>query len=201
MNNTREQILHKSFKLFIERGYSGVSMNDLVETTGLSKGAFYHYFSSKEALFSATIDVLFIDSNPFNSGFKPIEKADFLTNLEGYLEAGRQFMKRLMDLVESDAQKANYYELMINAMHFAPGFMQKIETMYQTELMYWTRALELAQQTGEITTDLTASEMARHIQWLHDGIGLNMMMTRQMPRFIDTFEQAVQNYYSLIKRQ
>lgn len=49
----RTELLDLAMTLFLERGYEKVSLNDLIATSGMSKGAFYHYFSSKEALVSA----------------------------------------------------------------------------------------------------------------------------------------------------
>lgn len=49
----RTELLDLAMTLFLERGYERVSLNDLIATSEMSKGAFYHYFSSKEALVSA----------------------------------------------------------------------------------------------------------------------------------------------------
>ncbi|BBY08943.1 TetR/AcrR family transcriptional regulator [Mycobacterium noviomagense] len=49
----RAEVLDEALALFLERGYENVSLNDLLATTGTPKGAFYHYFPSKEALVTA----------------------------------------------------------------------------------------------------------------------------------------------------
>jgi TetR/AcrR family transcriptional regulator, cholesterol catabolism regulator len=49
----RAELLDKALALFLERGYENVSLNDLLATESTSKGAFYHYFPSKEALVTA----------------------------------------------------------------------------------------------------------------------------------------------------
>lgn len=45
---TRSLIIETAARAFAEHGYDGVSLNDLVAATGMSKGAFYFHFSSKE---------------------------------------------------------------------------------------------------------------------------------------------------------
>jgi TetR/AcrR family transcriptional regulator, cholesterol catabolism regulator len=47
------ELLDRALALFLERGYENVSLNDLLAMAGTSKGAFYHYFPSKEALVTA----------------------------------------------------------------------------------------------------------------------------------------------------
>jgi AcrR family transcriptional regulator len=47
---TRRDIIDVAALAFAEHGFDRVSMNDLVRASGLTKGAFYFHFSSKEAL-------------------------------------------------------------------------------------------------------------------------------------------------------
>lgn len=47
---TRAHIIEAAATAFAERGFDGVSLNDLVAASGLSKGAFYFHFSSKEEI-------------------------------------------------------------------------------------------------------------------------------------------------------
>jgi AcrR family transcriptional regulator len=47
---TRRRLLERSARLFIERGYSGVSMRDIAGAANLTKGALYGHFRSKGQL-------------------------------------------------------------------------------------------------------------------------------------------------------
>lgn len=47
---TRRHILDVAAHAFADHGYYGISLNDIVRETGLTKGAFYFHFPSKEAL-------------------------------------------------------------------------------------------------------------------------------------------------------
>jgi TetR/AcrR family transcriptional regulator, cholesterol catabolism regulator len=49
----RAEILDRAAELFLRRGYDNVSLNDLIADAGVSKGAFYHWFPSKDALITA----------------------------------------------------------------------------------------------------------------------------------------------------
>ena len=46
----RSEILQKTQELFFKIGYRNTSVNMVIEALGISKGAFYHYFKSKEQL-------------------------------------------------------------------------------------------------------------------------------------------------------
>ncbi|OMC28121.1 TetR family transcriptional regulator [Mycobacterium colombiense] len=49
----RAELLDRATELFLRRGYDNVSLNDLIADAGVSKGAFYHWFPSKDALIAA----------------------------------------------------------------------------------------------------------------------------------------------------
>lgn len=49
----RSQILDAAQALFMRRGYDATTINDILAATGLSKGAFYHHFSSKTEVLDA----------------------------------------------------------------------------------------------------------------------------------------------------
>src|SRR5215472_2996945 len=53
---TREQLLAVATRLFAERGYDDTSIELVLQESGVSRGALYYHFKSKEALFEAVLD-------------------------------------------------------------------------------------------------------------------------------------------------
>ncbi len=57
-------ILDVSFRLFMEKGYEHTSIQDIIDHLGgLSKGAIYHHFKSKEDILIAVVDRMTAQSN------------------------------------------------------------------------------------------------------------------------------------------
>jgi AcrR family transcriptional regulator len=54
---TRSKIITSAIKLFSNRGFNAASVDVICKDAGISKGAFYHHFESKHALFLALLDV------------------------------------------------------------------------------------------------------------------------------------------------
>ena len=84
----RAELLQRASALFVQHGYDNVSLNDLIADAGVSKGAFYHWFPSKEALISALAE------HSARDGFAVIEEAlarctgNALDRLNAVLQAG-----------------------------------------------------------------------------------------------------------------
>ncbi|WP_156856489.1 TetR/AcrR family transcriptional regulator [Oceanobacillus sp. AG] len=59
MNSTdlRERIIEASLSLFEQHGFHGVTVNQIVDAAGISKGGFYHHFTSKDELLFVIHDI------------------------------------------------------------------------------------------------------------------------------------------------
>lgn len=65
---TVEKILEVSQKLFLQKGYEETTIQDIVdELGGLTKGAIYHHFKSKDDIMYALTENMFMKNNPFDS--------------------------------------------------------------------------------------------------------------------------------------
>ena len=54
--DTLEKIQQAALEEFSEKGFLGASLRQIVKTAGVTTGAFYGYFSSKEALFASLVE-------------------------------------------------------------------------------------------------------------------------------------------------
>lgn len=68
-NKTREIILESSFRLFAIKGFKGVTIDDLMNNCGLTRGAFYAHFTSKAELYREALK--FRASSTQLAGLKP----------------------------------------------------------------------------------------------------------------------------------
>ncbi len=94
----RRQILDAAEKVFTTRGIDKARMDDIVQESGLSKGALYWYFKSKDAIIRAVLDRVFIYE---------IREADALVLAEG------SSSERLKTFVALAVQEYKRFEKML----------------------------------------------------------------------------------------
>ncbi|MGA2915033.1 MAG: TetR/AcrR family transcriptional regulator [Sedimentisphaerales bacterium] len=106
---TRQKITDAAKNLFSTHGYSQTTIDDIITAAGVTKGAFYHYFKSKEVICCEIIDLMQSEyQNTFESLSKevnPLEKLKVLIKQPGELnDSGQWVNSRLMLRLSSETQ-------------------------------------------------------------------------------------------------
>lgn len=89
---TRQKITAAAKNLFSTHGYSETAIDDIITAAGVTKGAFYHYFKSKEMVCSEIIDSI---QNEYQNIF------DALAKEANPLERLKALIKQLLELNNS----------------------------------------------------------------------------------------------------
>ncbi|MCU7646574.1 TetR/AcrR family transcriptional regulator [Pseudomonas piscis] len=59
--DTRQQLLDTGHRMMAIKGFTGVGLNEILQTAGVPKGSFYHYFKSKEQYGQSLLEDYFRD--------------------------------------------------------------------------------------------------------------------------------------------
>lgn len=59
MNDRKQHVIKMAHQLFIDRGFQATSIQDILDYSGISKGTFYNYFSSKNELLIALFKAIY----------------------------------------------------------------------------------------------------------------------------------------------
>ena len=151
---TVEKILDVSQRLFFEKGYDNTTIQDIVdELGGLTKGAIYHHFKSKEEIIDAVSDRMFSVNNPFE---KVKDRSD-LNGLEKLREAIR--------LNQSDEAQNNIVVQSIPLTRNPRLLVEMIDSNRRILTPYYEELLEEGNRDGSIHTEY-AREIAELIPLL-----------------------------------
>lgn len=197
--NAKEHILKESLLLFLQKSYKEVTMQELVKKTGLSKGAFYHYFVSKEDLFREIL----------HSFFSAIMSFDFgLLNNQSLFQFYNDYSNKInsmrLKLFESDENHGflnlNFFSLLFDAFKLFPEFKENMEAYHQRELKAWKNAIKNAREKGEIKTPLDDEQIAMIFIFSSDGLTMNLTMSGNMADLSANIKSIWDNFYLAIKK-
>lgn len=157
MKTNRDELLLIAFKLFLQQGYQQTTMTDLVRASGLSKGAFHHYFARKGDLLEACLEHFF-------NRFLPKPKAaSCFTELA--LSAAHSYAELVLALRQQGIGLAAYQAFIWTLM---PSHMEHFRHRQQQ------LAQQLAQRFSEQAlagTSLTGEQAALQLMALIEGRG------------------------------
>ncbi len=151
----KEKIIHESLRLFSLKGFSGTTIDDILKTTGSSKGGFYNHFKNKEDLFSQvlkeartiwrTLNLTGLDTNQ-----KPI------INLKLFLENFRDFY-----LTDSENFPGGciFITLLVELKDQSPHLAQEINKGFIGMKSMLLRFFKLAQEAGELKKNIDIEAM------------------------------------------
>lgn len=94
MNIRKQNVLKKAHELFINKGFQATSIQDILDYSGISKGTFYNYFSSKNELLMDIIKLnykeLEEEQNKFLIGQDPTDIQIFIKQVEYQMMMNRR---------------------------------------------------------------------------------------------------------------
>jgi AcrR family transcriptional regulator len=201
MRATKEHIVLIASKLFLQKNFKEVTMNEIVKETGLSKGAFYHYFGSKEQLFLEVLDYFF---KQISRNYENYSKESLYQFYHDYINETISLTNEYLAKFEKELSKAvinvNYFSLIFDALKLFPKFRERLIVAYNQEISYWTQAVERARNKGEIKSKMTDEEIGELFMYLSDGVGMHMIMRGEaIENIVKVFKNLWDKFYEEIK--
>ncbi|UOE76147.1 TetR/AcrR family transcriptional regulator [Parageobacillus thermoglucosidasius] len=139
-NERRVQFIETAMKLFAEKGYYSTSIQDIVDAWGISKGAFYHHFSSKEDLMLAIIQHYFekmlasLTAIPQDSGS---EKERFIQQIAAHfanMHEHKDFLQMMMTEQFPKISSDIHHYLLKQQTYIFSWYCDRIIEVYGTEI-------------------------------------------------------------------
>jgi TetR/AcrR family transcriptional repressor of nem operon len=162
--NARDSLLDAAVREIRSRGYSATSVDDICRAAGVTKGAFFHHFASKEELavaaiehFQAVVDAAFAAAN-YHSLPDPVDR------LLGYVALRRTVMDG--ELLEATCLLGTMVQ---EAYDTHPAIRQACDANMSGHMATIEADIAAALETTGVTVEGSAAGLARHIQAVLQG--------------------------------
>lgn len=204
MKKSNKDYLYRTiFKLFLSKHYELVTVKDIEEATGMSRGAVFYYSPNKQSLFCDIVDTYFFKAKDLEERLQEIQDKEILDKsleecIHAYVKLVDFRMKKMegiLNMSRTEASRA-YLSFILEAQNYYPKFNEKLTSLFDMELGIWEMALANAQKRGEIKPDIDALRYARIFRYFYVGF---CYQTSLVERGVDM--NKMETYLMTIYRQ
>ena len=166
----REELLDIATDTFIERGYKGTSMNDLVEITGVHRRSLYAEFKDKDSLFLACIDTYL--KNSMESFGLLLKEPRGLKNIENF------FRRRIKYASSGNCKGCLLVNSAVEKENLSKAIEEKVFKSLKGMEEEFQRSLRAAEKNGELRKGADCKALAKYLMCFLNGL---MVMGKTNP--------------------
>jgi AcrR family transcriptional regulator len=164
---TRAQLIDAAATVFARRGFAAASLDEVAEVAGLTKGAVYSNFASKEELFQAVIDERL--NEPMLRLAKDIDSTS--TFAERAMEGARMFVDMAQQERELFLLALEHNIYVARHPEHAPAFAAR----YRKQLAMVADLISEHSKRSGLSLPLPADQMAIAVEALSQGVALQRL--------------------------
>lgn len=192
LEESRKEILGVAFREVFTRGFQGVSIDDIVKKTSMTKGAFYHHFPTKLDLGYALVDDM----------IRPMIIDRWVRPLEAFENPVDGILKQLRELIgKATAQELKYGCPLNNLVQeMAPvdsGFKKRLNAALELWVDEMDQQLKRAKKAGFIKSDVKTRQVAHFVVMAHEGF-YGMLKGLDDPKAFDALYDSLERYFQTI---
>lgn len=169
-SDTKKQLELKALQFFAKNDFERSNLNNIAQALGVTKGAIYHYFSSKEDLFNASVNQLLdVMTRMFAQGLpRDIPIKMLLDNLFRMDEVIQE-ISRALDMEGGLEEYKDILYLFLTGTKKFPGLMERIDGIYTGFINALEDLLNAGIVRGEIRRDTDSRAIAYEITAFYEG--------------------------------
>lgn len=186
-NNRKKQLFEVAFKLFLTNRYEAVSISDIEEASGMTRGAISYYGKDKLGLYHQVVKYYLVDKQNLDNKMKNCEYKSFKQFIESYIQSAQETMNSLREVcgVISNGSRS-YLSLILQISDHFQDLNEAYLANRNKELLKWAEMLNMAIKNNEIRSDIDVMSTAKSFMTIFYGqsfldalsIGLNTMDLR-----------------------
>jgi TetR/AcrR family transcriptional repressor of nem operon len=189
---TRKQILDVAFTEVYMRGFQAVSVNEIINKTTVTKGAFFHHFPTKNDLGYAIVDEVLMDLTiqkwvqPLSAYKNPVQ--GILKNLKEKIDESSNEQLGLGCPLNNLVQEMSTVDL---------TFRDKLNDVLEAWIKGVEKHLKRAQLEGYLRKDANTREIAVFIVAVHEG-GFGMLKSFRNKKTFQAIYDSLKDYLGAV---
>jgi AcrR family transcriptional regulator len=186
--HTRERIVGAAASLFVRKGYIATSIADLAQAVEVTKGALYHHFESKEAIFFAVIEKIRVTWRD-SVARKVVSSHDAIDRLSALLDNHALFLQR------NEAFCLVLNGMMTELEGVKPDLAAALQQVYGELTRFVEQIIRKGQAAGQVRSDIDAALAALTIVGMLRGTACSRPISERervdYPTIMETLKKVL----------
>lgn len=191
--DTRTQILNKNYEAICKHGFQGLRTDKVISELNITKGAFYHYFPSKNSVGYAVVDEIITPN--YVSNWANLIREDVHV-IDAFIEA--------LTTIKGYSNPENIYlgcplnNLIQEMSPLDEGFRKRLLKIVNTKKKYMQEALQYGIEHQQVKADIDPEQTALFVLASFEGSYSIGKIFQSFKAFADSFDQLI-NFLNKLK--
>jgi AcrR family transcriptional regulator len=195
LEKSRKEILGVAFGEIFKHGFQGVSIDDIVKKTSMTKGAFYHHFPTKLDLGYALVDEVIA---PLTVTRWTAPLAEYDNPLEGILN---QMRNNIGKAEPKDLKLGCPLNNLVQEMSpLDEGFRKRLDKALNLWIDETDQHLQRAKQNGYLKKGINTRHVAQFVVMAHEGF-YGMLKGMQDPKTFEVLYNSLEIYFDSLQEK
>lgn len=186
--DTRELIINKVYNDMLINGFQGLRADKVVSDLGITKGAFYHYFKSKQEIAHAVI--LDIIKPQWIKPFHDIQKELNTKSNVSLIKLLHQFLDKQMKLASEDSNFSGCpFNNLVQEMGSKDEFFRlELKKIYDEAIKILVSTIKSEQKRGNIKKELNANNEVLFFLSTLEGSTIHLKVNKDLQAYKSTIK-------------
>lgn len=200
MNPSKKKILENAFNLFLTESYNSVSMQNIQNASGVSRGAIYHHFKSKEEIFEVVVSEYLMPAFTSYTLIEEEEKSSLQKMIYAAIKYRQSHVNLLKDITSFKLTDFYFFKFIFEASEHSKEFTEQVNVLSEKEFNGWRNTVQLAMRTGEIRADIDIDYVAQSLMTIPMGLGIFSAFSNYININTKDIRTAHIRFYDLLKK-
>ncbi len=200
MNPSKKKILENAFNLFLTESYSSVSMQKIQNASGVSRGAIYHHFKSKEEIFEEVVNEYLMPAFSSYSMIQEDDKSSLQNMIYASIKCRQSHINLLKEVTSFKLTDFYFFKFIFQASEHCKDFTEQVNVLSEKEFNGWRNIIQLAMRTGEIRSDIELDYVAQSFMTIPLGLGIFSAFSNYININTKDIRSSYLRFYTLLKK-
>jgi AcrR family transcriptional regulator len=199
--DTRASILKVALQLFLKKGYKDVSYTDLIAKTGLSKGAIYHHFKSKEDLLASVFEFLMESGSQPVMGDPEKDVKDYESFRKLFIKTKELQFKNFKKLLDTETVKLNKLLFFLEAINENVKLKKMVLEILKQETVFLEKCFIGLKKHNKLPKGKDPALLAESLFWMLQGTEMLMFFVQDNEKekdFMKMYNKTIKDFFKII---